>query len=73
MPKSRHDFWMPKLQGNVSRDARKDAELRAIGWDVRIIWECETRRGDLVAELVEQIRAIPKKRTASDNGIPSPL
>jgi DNA mismatch endonuclease (patch repair protein) len=60
-PKSRLDFWVPKLRGNVERDARKDAELRTLGWDVRTIWECETKRPELVAELVEQVRAFPQK------------
>lgn len=61
-PKSRLDFWVPKLQGNAARDAIKDAELRALGWDVRVIWECETRSADRVAELVEQVRAGAKFR-----------
>lgn len=33
---------------NVERDARKTAELRALGWRVEVIWECETRKADLL-------------------------
>lgn len=60
-PKTRLDFWVPKLRGNVERDARKDAELWVMGWDLRVIWECETRRDDLLAGFVEGIHASPKK------------
>lgn len=41
LPKSRLDFWLPKLEANAARDARNEAELRAKGWDVMVIWECE--------------------------------
>ncbi len=43
MPKTRVDFWQDKFARNVERDQRKENELRAEGWDVTTIWECETR------------------------------
>lgn len=43
MPKTRVEFWTRKFESNVERDARKERELRQMGWDVTIIWECETR------------------------------
>lgn len=43
MPKSRLHFWGPKLEGNRQRDANKEQELKALGWHVVVIWECETR------------------------------
>lgn len=46
-PKTRAEFWQEKFDRNVARDARKEAELRAAGWDVTTVWECETR--DLAA------------------------
>ncbi|MFA0976932.1 very short patch repair endonuclease [Pseudomonas ficuserectae] len=47
MPKTRQEFWAPKFEGNVARDARKEAQLRELGWRVLIVWECETN--DLLA------------------------
>jgi len=41
LPKSRIDFWLPKLEGNVERDARNLHELRKLGWGVMTIWECQ--------------------------------
>lgn len=42
-PKTRQDYWIPKLNANVERDARKSAQLETLGWRVIIVWECETR------------------------------
>ncbi len=42
-PKSRRDFWLPKLQANRKRDKLCQRALRRLGWQVFVIWECETR------------------------------
>lgn len=42
-PKTRLDFWLPKLQRNVERDREKEEALRELRWRVEVIWECETR------------------------------
>lgn len=41
MPTSNMEYWLPKLQRNVQRDAEKDAQLLDLGWQVIVIWECE--------------------------------
>jgi DNA mismatch endonuclease (patch repair protein) len=43
MPKSRQDFWVPKLEGNRARDLRQIANLDAAGWSVLELWECQLR------------------------------
>ena len=43
MPKSRQEFWGPKLQGNRDRDTVKLRQLRELGWSVMVVWECELR------------------------------
>jgi DNA mismatch endonuclease, patch repair protein len=43
LPKSRLDFWEPKLAGNAQRDAANLAALKALGWRVLLVWECELR------------------------------
>jgi DNA mismatch endonuclease (patch repair protein) len=53
MPKSRLDFWGPKLEGNRERDLRQQAELKALGWDFLVVWECELRNR---VELAERLR-----------------
>lgn len=45
-PKSRLEFWGPKLIGNRERDKRNKAQLRSIGWGVLTVWQCQTRKPD---------------------------
>jgi DNA mismatch endonuclease, patch repair protein len=42
-PKIRALFWADKFAANIARDERTTAELRRSGWQVHVIWECETR------------------------------
>lgn len=39
-PSSNRAYWDRKLDGNVTRDARNQAELREAGWNVFVLWEC---------------------------------
>ncbi|MGH1574133.1 very short patch repair endonuclease [Methylobacterium sp. P31] len=41
LPRSRADYWVPKLTRNVARDARAQADLAASGWQSLVLWECE--------------------------------
>lgn len=43
LPKSRQDFWIPKLEGNRRRDERIATELADQGWRSLAIWECQIR------------------------------
>jgi DNA mismatch endonuclease (patch repair protein) len=43
MPKSRLDFWEPKLTANKERDARHRKQLATEGWHVLTVWECELK------------------------------
>lgn len=40
-PKSRLEYWQPKLAANRERDAANAAKLEALGWRVAIVWQCE--------------------------------
>ena len=41
LPKTRRAFWQEKIANNRKRDARAARELRQLGWNVVVIWECE--------------------------------
>lgn len=41
LPKSRLDFWRPKLEANRLRDTDRQAALRDLGWSILVVWECE--------------------------------
>lgn len=48
-PKTRAEFWGPKLARNRQRDADKADALVATGWNVVTVWQCETRDPDALA------------------------
>jgi DNA mismatch endonuclease (patch repair protein) len=43
LPKSRRDYWVPKIARNKERDAAAVERLKAAGWRVLTVWQCETR------------------------------
>lgn len=45
IPGSRQAYWKPKLEGNRTRDLRRQRELRQLGWGVMVIWECQVESG----------------------------
>lgn len=53
LPKSRGEFWLPKLQGNAERGGRNVRALRRLGWGVMTIWECQLRD---IPRLLSRIR-----------------
>jgi DNA mismatch endonuclease (patch repair protein) len=40
-PKSKLDFWRPKLQQNQRRDEINRRRLSRLGWRVLVVWECQ--------------------------------
>jgi DNA mismatch endonuclease, patch repair protein len=42
-PKTRSAFWERKFAANLARDEQNLAALKADGWTVLTIWECEVR------------------------------
>ena len=48
-PKSRKDYWLPKLEQNMRRDRVKTEQLEALGWKVLVVWQCETKDIDTLA------------------------
>lgn len=53
LPKSRLDFWLPKLEANRLRDERNLAELERLGWQVLVIWECELKDSTALASRIK--------------------
>lgn len=54
LPKSKLDFWETKLEQNRQRDLGYRERLRAMGWRVLIVWECELHNLDHVSRVVRE-------------------
>ena len=76
MPRSRKDYWLDKFARNVSRDRKAKVALKAWGWRVLVVWECQTKDA---AKLQVRLRrylsgaavARPSKRAARGRQTPS--
>ncbi|MHA7264222.1 very short patch repair endonuclease [Arthrobacter sp. TMN-37] len=54
-PSTNSEFWTDKREGTRLRDQRQQASLRAQGWDVFVVWECELKQSPSTLE--EQLTA----------------
>lgn len=67
-PKTRQEYWLPKFAANIERDARKEAQLQALGWRVLLVWECETkRREELTLRLRRELKLFEAARDGALN------
>lgn len=55
MPKSRMDYWAEKIVTNRGRDARQRRHLRALGWRVVVVWECEIKNPTRLISKLERL------------------
>jgi len=48
IPKSRTEYWIPKLKRNAERDIQHQKQLLAMGWNFLVIWECEVNDTEML-------------------------
>lgn len=53
LPRSKPEYWGPKLERNRLRDEANVARLREMAWDVLVVWECEICTGS-VREIIDR-------------------
>jgi DNA mismatch endonuclease (patch repair protein) len=53
-PKTNREFWTTKFQENRKRDKKKRAELRRLGWDVLVLWQCQCCEESVMADKLER-------------------
>jgi len=54
-PKSRKEFWSVKFQGNISRDRKAIQNLKKLGWQVIVVWECEIKNNERLSGKLRRI------------------
>jgi DNA mismatch endonuclease (patch repair protein) len=50
LPRSKPEYWGPKLERNRRRDEASVARLHELGWGVLVVWECETKNARRLSE-----------------------
>ncbi|WP_027530113.1 very short patch repair endonuclease [Bradyrhizobium sp. WSM3983] len=54
-PATNKSYWLPKLARNVARDKKNDAALRALGWKVKVVWECDIASASSLEKVARKI------------------
>jgi DNA mismatch endonuclease, patch repair protein len=59
IPKSSTEYWQNKINRNIANDKKHYDELRELGWNVIVVWECELKGNPEIylEELVKKIKA----------------
>jgi DNA mismatch endonuclease, patch repair protein len=71
IPKSRLNFWVPKLESNKARDRKITSELRRNGWRVIRIWEFALSPKRMAAALRRIRRALGRPRKTNIGQVPN--
>jgi DNA mismatch endonuclease (patch repair protein) len=71
IPARRRAFWSAKLARTKARDSHTRRALRRLGWDVLVVWECQTRNVShlkvRLEDFLEHGRAAPTRDLKRDN------
>ena len=46
-PSSRTKYWKKKFENNQCRDSQNRRKLKKMGWDILIVWECQTKKKNI--------------------------
>lgn len=52
VPATNTEFWQTKRRSNVDRDKRSVAALKKDAWQILTIWECETKKPELLIKRI---------------------
>jgi len=53
LPATRVEFWTRKMSENEQRDCKNQLDLKSMGYDNMVIWECEFKN---MSQLTDRIR-----------------
>ncbi|MBS1921004.1 MAG: DNA mismatch endonuclease Vsr [Bacteroidetes bacterium] len=56
VPKTRTDFWLNKINTNISNDKKHTTTLKKEGWKVFTVWECKLNDRNTLEKLLRQIK-----------------
>jgi DNA mismatch endonuclease (patch repair protein) len=57
VPKTRTEWWLNKINGNIANDKKAFFALQQLGWKVIEVWECELKP----TPLIETLNVMSKK------------
>jgi DNA mismatch endonuclease (patch repair protein) len=61
-PKTRSKYWADKFETNIKRDLIQQRKLRSLGWEVFVIWECQTFNLDDLSKRIAKFCSRPARQ-----------
>jgi DNA mismatch endonuclease (patch repair protein) len=60
LPETRKEFWDKKICHNKARDEKNENELKTLGWNIIVIWQCDltnvTKKSQRLVRLVSELK-----------------
>src|SRR5450432_3653395 len=56
VPKTRTEWWLNKIGTNIANDTNAETLLKAAGWNIIKIWECELKKSSLEESLYNLVK-----------------
>ena len=53
VPRTNQEYWVPKLARNKECDRQQLDEIKEMGWQVLIVWECQLKSIDALAQRIK--------------------
>jgi DNA mismatch endonuclease (patch repair protein) len=53
-PKTNADFWQAKRLSNKIRDKKNLVELKKLGWQILVVWECQIKKMPILMQKVNE-------------------
>lgn len=62
-PSSNEDYWREKITRNVTRDRENYEQLKNIGWNIYVVWECQLKKKDFESTMNKLISFLTEMDT----------
>lgn len=56
-PSTNVEFWQAKFSCNIERDKKTERQLKELGWNLIVVWECELKKEGFLETLPDKIKA----------------
>ncbi|HRI21306.1 MAG TPA: DNA mismatch endonuclease Vsr [Panacibacter sp.] len=58
VPKTRTEWWLDKINGNIAKDVLAVKALKKEGWKIIIVWECQLKPANQMKTLHQLVRRL---------------
>jgi len=55
-PSTNVEFWQEKFSRNIERDKKTEKQLKELGWNLIVVWECELKKEGFLEALPDKIK-----------------